>query len=216
MLVVFFRALILFCVIFLVIRLMGKRELSKVQPFELAIIVMISDLASAPMQSKDIQIFAGIVPILVLLIIYGIFTLLIKSSNKAENVICGSPALVIFKGKIIEEELNKQNLTIEEIMTELRTGGIYKIQDTAYAILETNGDLNAVKISDTIGQMPLNVITNGEYLENNLKILNKTKEEVEDIIKKENIKLEDILVGTFDEQDKFVYQLKEDKEWNKL
>ena len=161
MLVVFFRALILFCVIFLVIRLMGKRELSKVQPFELAIIVMISDLASSPMQSKDIQIFAGIIPILVLLIIYGIFTLLIKSSNKAENVICGSPALIIFKGKIIEEELKKQSLTIEEIMTELRASGIYKIQDTAYAILETNGDLNAVKISDAVGQMPLNVISFG-------------------------------------------------------
>ena len=68
MLVVFFRGLILFIVVFLVIRLMGKRELSKVQPFELAIIVMISDLASGPMQSRDTQIFAGVIPIIALLI----------------------------------------------------------------------------------------------------------------------------------------------------
>ena len=211
MLVVFFRALILFSVIFLVIRLMGKRELSKVQPFELAIIVMISDLAAAPMQSRDTQIFSGIIPILVLLIIYGIFTLIIKSSNKAETTICGSPSLIIFKGKVIEEELNKQNLTIEEIMTELRTDGIYKIQDTAYAILETNGDLNAVKISDAVGQLPLNVISNGEYLDNNLKLLSKTKEEVEEILKYKRISLQNVLIGTFDEQDNFIYQLKEDK-----
>ena len=211
MLVVFFRALILFAVVFLVIRLMGKRELSKVQPFELAIIVMISDLASAPMQSRDAQIFSGIIPIIVLLIVYGIFTLIIRSSNKAETAICGNPSLLIFKGKLIEEELKKQGLTVEEVMSELRNKDIYKVQDTAYAILETNGNLNAVKISETIGQMPLNVISNGEYLESNLKLLNKDHDEIERILNKNNIKVEKVLIGTFDEQDRFIYQLKEEK-----
>lgn len=211
MLVVFFRALILFSVVFLVIRLMGKRELSKVQPFELAIIVMISDLASSPMQSKDTQIFSGIIPIIVLLVIYGNFTLLIKSSNKAETAICGSPALMIFKGRILEDELKKQSMTVEEIMTELRNKDIYKIQDTAYAILETNGTLNAVKISDAIGQMPLNVISDGEYLEKNLKILNMSKQEAQKILFNKNLEIENILVGTIDELGNFVYQLKEEK-----
>lgn len=211
MLVVFFRALILFAVVFVVIRLMGKRELSKVQPFELAIIVMISDLASAPMQSKDTQIFSGIVPIIVLLIVYGIFTLIIQSSNKLEGAICGTPSLVIFKGKILEDELKKQQLTIEELMSQLRTAGIYKLQDTAYAMLETNGTLNAVKISDAVGQMPLNVISDGEYLENNLKILELTHEDIQKQMKKYKIELKDVLVGTIDEQGKFIYQKKEDR-----
>ena len=211
MLVVFFRALILFAVVFLVIRLMGKRELSKVQPFELAIIVMISDLASAPMQSKDTQIFSGIVPIVVLLIVYGIFTLLIRSNNKVEGAICGSPSLIIFKGKIIEEELKKQQLTIEEVMSQLRNSGIYKVQDTAYAMLETNGTLNAVKISDSVGQMPLNVISDGQYLENNLKILELTHEDIEKQMKKYKVELNEILVGTIDENGKFIFQKKEEK-----
>jgi len=211
MLVVFFRALILFAVVFLVIRLMGKRELSKVQPFELAIIVMISDLASAPMQSKDTQIFSGIVPIVVLLIVYGIFTLLIQSSNKVEGTICGSPSLIIFKGKILEDELKKQQLTIEELMSQLRNAGIYKVQDTAYAMLETNGTLNAVKISDAVGQMPLNVISDGEYLENNLKILKLTHEDIEKLMKKQKVNVKEILIGTIDEQGKFVCQKKEEK-----
>ena len=211
MLVVFFRALILFAVVFIVIRLMGKRELSKVQPFELAIIVMISDLASAPMQSKDTQIFSGIIPIVVLLIVYGIFTLLIRSNNKVEEVICGSPSLIIFKGKLLEDELKKQQLTIEEIMAQLRAVGIYKLQDTAYALLETNGTLNAMKISEAVGQMPLNVISDGQYLDNNIKILNMQKEDIQKMLNKNKIKLEEVLIGTIDEKGKFIYQKKEEQ-----
>lgn len=211
MLVVFFRALILFAVVFVVIRLMGKRELSKVQPFELAIIVMISDLASGPMQSRDTQIFAGIIPIIVLLIVYEIFTLLIKSSNKVENTLCGSPTLIIFNGRILENELKKEKMTIEELMSMLREKDIYKVQDTAYALLETSGTLNAVKKSDTVGQLALNVISNGEFLENNLDILNMTKEEIAKILDKKKIDLKDVLIGTIDEMGKFIYQLKENK-----
>lgn len=209
MLVVFFRALILFAFVFLVIRLMGKRELSKVQPFELAIIVMISDLASAPMQSRDTQIFSGIIPILVILIVYGIFTLIIQSSIKAERVICGSPSLIIFKGKIIEREMRKQQLTIEEIMEQLRKNGIYNVQDVAYAILETNGDLNSVKKTDAVGQMPLNIVVDGEYALNNMEILNLTKEQVDKKLEKEKLDIEEVLVGSINEQGKFVYQKKE-------
>ena len=210
MLVVFFRALILFAVVFIVIRLMGKRELSKVQPFELAIIVMISDLASAPMQSRDTQIFSGIIPILVLLIVYGIFTLIIQSSNKVEGAICGNPSLIIFKGKIIEEELRKQQLTIEEVMSQLRNSGIYKIQDTAYALLETNGTLNAVKKSEAVGQMPLNVISDGQYLKHNMDILKLTEQDLQKDLRKSKVDVKNILIGTIDEQGKFVYQLKEE------
>lgn len=210
MLVVFFRALILFCVVFLVIRLMGKRELSKVQPFELAIIVMISDLASGPMQSRDVQIFSGIIPIVVLLIVYIVFTLIIQSSNKAEGAICGKPTLIVFKGRILEEELKSQQMTVEELMAQLRSNGIYKVQDTAYALLETNGTLNAVKISDAVGQMPLNIISNGEYLEDNLKILSLEKEDIQKNLDSKKLTIEEILVGTIDEKGKFVYQKKEE------
>lgn len=211
MLVVFFRALILFAVVFIVIRLMGKRELSKMQPFELAIIVMISDLASGPMQSRDTQIFAGIIPIIVLLIVYEVFTILIKSSNKVENALCGSPTIIVFKGRILEDKIKQEKMTIEELMSGLRENDIYKIQDVAYAVLETSGALNAVKKTEAVGQMPLNIISNGEYSNNNLKILEMTQKDVENILDKYNLKLENILVGTIDEMGKFIYQLKEEQ-----
>lgn len=211
MLVVFIRAVILFAVVFIAIRLMGKRELSKVQPFELAIIIMMSDIASGPMSSRQIPLFSGVIPILTLLVLYIIFTLIIQSGKKIETAVCGSPSLIIFKGKILEEEMKKQQLTIEELMSQLREKDIYQVSDTAYAILETSGSLNAIKISEAASQMPLNIISQGEYLENNLQILKITKEEAEKIIQEQNLNIKDILIGTINEVGKFTYQLKEGK-----
>ena len=172
---------------------------------------MISDLASGPMSSRDMSIFGGVIPIIALLIMYIIFTLIIQSSNKVEKVICGSPSIIIFKGKLLEHELKKQQLTIEEVMSQLRGVDIFKIQDVAYALLETNGKITAAKVSDAIGQMPLNIITEGQYLENNLDILNMSKEDCEKLLVSENIKVEDILIGTINELGIFVYQLKEEE-----
>ena len=163
------------------------------------------------MSSRDMSTFSGIIPIIALLIIYIVVTLILQSSVKTEQVLCGKPSLVIFKGKLIEEEVKRQQLTIEEIMEQLREKDIFKIQDTAYALLETSGKLNAVKKTDVCGQMPLNVVSEGEYLENNMKILGMTKEDVDKLINISNIKLQDILVGTIDENGIFIYQLKEKK-----
>ncbi|MEG0872981.1 MAG: DUF421 domain-containing protein [Clostridia bacterium] len=210
MLIVFFRALILYAIVFLVIRLMGKRELSKVQPFELAIIILISDLASAPMSSRGISIFDGIVPIITLLVAYIIFTLLIKSSNKVQDVVCGTISTIIKDGKIMEEEFTKLQYTIPDLMSQLRELQIFKIQDVKYAIVETNGKLSVVQNSDGIDKLPLNVIEDGQISEVNIKILSMSKEDIEKRLKSEKIKIEQVLLGTMDENGKFIYQLKDE------
>lgn len=210
MLIVFFRALILYAVVFLVIRLMGKRELSKVQPFELAIIILIADLASAPMSSRGLSIFDGIVPIITLLVAYIIFTLLIQSSNKVQDVVCGTISVIIRDGKVIESELSKLQYTMADIMTQLRNKDVFKVQDVKCAIIETNGNLTVIKNSDNMNFIPLNIIEEGKISEVNTKILNMNNSDVEKLLHKNNIKLEDVLVGTMDENSKFIYQLKEE------
>ena len=210
MLIVFFRALILYAVVFLVIRLMGKRELSKVQPFELAIIILIADLASAPMSSRGLSIFDGIVPIITLLVAYIIFTLLIQSSNKVQDVVCGTISVIIRDGKVIESELSKLQYTMADIMTQLRNKDVFKVQDVKCAIIETNGNLTVIKNSDNMNFIPLNIIEEGKVSEVNTKILNMNNSDVEKLLHKNNIKLEDVLVGTMDENSKFIYQLKEE------
>ena len=210
MLIVFFRALILYAIVFLVIRLMGKRELSKVQPFELAIIILIADLASAPMSSRAISIFDGIIPIITLLIAYIIFTIIIQTSNKAQDVVCGTISPIIKDGKILEDEFKRLQYTIPDLMSQLREGDVFQIQDVKYAIVETNGNLSVIKYSDNINQLPLNIIEDGKISEINTKILNIEESEVKKIIQKENLKIEDILVGTLDSNSNFKYQLKEE------
>ncbi len=208
MLIVFCRALILYAVVFVVIRLMGKKELSKVQPFELAIIILISDLASAPMSSRNVSIFDGIVPIITLLVAYIIFTLLVHSSNKVEDIMCGKIVPIIRDGKIIEENFDKNKYTIEDIMTQLREHDVFKIQDVKFAIIENNGNLSVLKNEDGFNTVPLNIIEDGGYASENIEMLKMNESDVDKILKKEKIKLEDVLIGTIDENSNFIYQLK--------
>lgn len=209
MLIVFFRALILYCVVFLVIRLMGKKELSKVQPFELAIIIVISDLASAPMSSRGLSLLDGIVPIITLLLAYLIFLLLNHSSNKVQDIVCGKPILIIKDGMIVEKEFNSQKYTVSDLMSQLHEKDVFSISDVKYAIIETNGNLSVITKDQNIESIPVNIIEDGKISESNMELIGLTKGEVERLVKAKKVKIEDILVGQMDSNFKFTYQLKE-------
>lgn len=208
MLIVFFRALILYCIVFLVIRLMGKKELSKVQPFELAIIIVISDLASAPMSSRGLSLFDGIIPIITLLLAYMIFLLLNHSSNKIQDFVCGKPVVIIKDGKIVEKEFNSQKYTVSDIMSQLHEKDVFSISDVKYAIIETNGNLSVITNDENIDSLPVNVIEDGKLAENNMELIGIKKGDVERLLSTKNIKLEDVLYGQMDSNYKFTYQLK--------
>lgn len=212
MLVVFTRAVILFMVVFLVIRLMGKRELSQIQPFEFVIIILIADLASGPMSDRNMTTFYGIVPILALLVMYMVLSFLLKTNKKVQTMVSGSPVLLIKDGKIIEKEMKKQEYMIEDIMSQIRSRGVFKIQDVAYAILETNGNLSVIPKSESEGKLPLNVINDGTRLESNLEMLDLPNEKLDELLAKYNINEEDVLIATIDEHDNFIYQLKEEEQ----
>lgn len=210
MLVVFTRAIILFVVVFIVLRLMGKRELSQIQPFEFVIIVLIADLASGPMSDRNMTTFYGIVPILALLVMYMIFSFLLKTNKKVQNIMSGSPVILIEDGKLNEEEMKKQEYMIEDIMSQIRSRGVFKVQDVAYAVLETNGNLSVIPKSESKGKLPLNVINDGTRLEGNLKMLKMSNEKLDKILEKYSVEEENILIATIDEYDNFIYQLKEE------
>lgn len=208
MLIVFFRALILYCVVFLVIRLMGKKELSKVQPFELAIIIVISDLASAPMSSRSISLLDGIIPIITLLLAYLVFLLINHSSNKVQDIVCGKPILIIKDGKIVEKEFNSQKYTVSDIMSQLHEKQVFSISDVKYGLIETNGNLSVITYDQNVESLPVNIIEDGKLAENNMELIKISKGEVERLLKAKKVKLEDILVGQMDKNFKFTYQLK--------
>ena len=210
MIIVFFRALILYSLVFLAIRIMGKKELSQIQPFEFVIVIMLADLASSPMSSEGMSILNGIIAIISIFSIYIIFSFLVRKSNKIEKIVCGKSAILIKDGKLIEKELQRQEYTIEEIMCQIRGKGCFKIQDVKYGILETNGDLNIIKISDEEKKLPLNVISNGKFLEENIRLLDLEMKDIEKILKRKKLNKENILLGTI-EGEEFLYQLKEER-----
>ena len=145
MLIIFFRAIVLYIVVLIVMRIMGKREIGQMQPFELAISIMIADLAATPMAETGIPISNGIIPILGLLVMHLVISTINIKSTKAREILCGKPSILINRGKIDENILRKERFTINELEERLRDNNIFNIGDVEYAILETSGQVTVIQ-----------------------------------------------------------------------
>lgn len=144
MIISFVRTIILFLIVMTVMRIMGKRQIGELQPFELVIAIMISELAAVPMQETGIPLLSGIIPIITLLIIQLTFSYLSMKSETARQVICGTPSVVIENGRIVEEELQRLRYNINDLLEQLREKDYPNISDVEYAILETSGKLSVI------------------------------------------------------------------------
>ena len=144
MIATFVRSIILYIIVLVVMRIMGKREIGQLQPFELAIAIMIADLASIPMTDIGIPISNGIIPILGLLVMHLVISILNMKSTKAREIICGKPSILIFRGKIDQKVLKKERFTINELEERLRDNNIFNIGDVEYAVLETSGQVTVI------------------------------------------------------------------------
>ena len=110
MLINFVRAIILYIIVLIVMRLMGKREIGQLQPFELAISIMIADLASVPMADTGIPITNGIIPILALLLVQLVISIINLKSINGRKIICGKPSILVYRGKIDEKVMKKEQI----------------------------------------------------------------------------------------------------------
>lgn len=162
-LVVFVRTIILYTIVVIVMRIMGKRQIGQLQPFELAIAIMISDLAAVPMQNTGIPLLNGIVPILTLLILQLLISFLSIKSIRARAIICGKPTILIEKGRIVENSLRKELYTLNDLLEQLRINNFPNIADVEYAILETNGQLSVIPKSQKRPLSPADMDIKTEY-----------------------------------------------------
>ena len=154
MLNIFVRVSIIYILVLVVMRLMGKREIGQMQPFELVIAIMIADLASVPMSDTGIPIFNGIIPILALLLFQLIISILNLKSIKFREIICGKPQILVYRGKIDEKALKKEKITINELQERLRQKDIFSLGDVEYAILETNGEVSVIQKPEKRNTIP--------------------------------------------------------------
>ena len=224
MLITFFRAIILYIIVLIVMRLMGKREIGQLQPFELAISIMIADLASIPMTEIGIPIFNGIIPILGLLVMHLIISVINLKSLKARGVICGKPNILIYRGKINEKALKKERFTINELQERLRGNNVFNLGDVEYAILETSGEITVIQkpekrtttpedfnITPEYEGIPYYLVIDGKIMHENLKAIGKNDEWLKKQVQKFNIQPEQALVVTLDGKGQIFCQKKEEK-----
>ena len=222
MLITFFRAIFLYIIVLIVMRLMGKREIGQLQPFELAISIMIADLASIPMTETGVPISNGIIPILGLLVMHLIISIINMKSLKAREVICGKPTILIYRGKIDEKALKKERFTINELEERLRGNNVVNLGDVEYAILETSGQVTVIQkpekrntipedfnIQPDYEGIPYDLVIDGKIMEKNLKAIGKNYSWLKKEVEKFKIKPEEALVVTIDGKGQMFCQKKQ-------
>lgn len=182
MFVVLIRTVVLYLLIVAGIRLLGKHQIGQLEPSELVLTLIIADLASVPMQDNGIPLLSGLIPIAVLLSLSTILSVLCTRSIRFRALLCGRPSVVIENGVVVEHELQRNRLTLDELMEELRIQGYADFQSIKFALLETNGQLSVLPYTAdkpvTAAQMgiatqetglPVVLISDGRLLEHNLK-----------------------------------------------
>ena len=222
MLITFIRSIIIYIFVLVVMRLMGKREIGQLQPFELAIAIMIADLASIPMTDPGIPISNGIIPILGLLIMHLLISIINMKSIKGREIICGRPTILIYRGKIDEKALKKERFTINELEERLRGNNIVNLGDVEYAILETSGQVTVIQkpekrntipedfnITPEYEGIPYDLVVDGKVMNANLQAIGKNYNWLKKQVEKFNMKPEEALVVTYDGKGQIFCQKKE-------
>lgn len=212
MFILMIRTVILYILVVIILRLMGKRQVGEMEPFELVIAIMVSELAALPMQDIRIPLIHGVIPIVTLLIVQLTITLLEMKSEKASAIITGTPSIIIKNGEINIQELKNQRLSYDDLIEEIRLNGYFNISDIQYAILETSGQISVMpkncaasvsrgdlnlNINEEI--LPITLVLDGKLNEHNLKLANKNKDWLIHQLKAKNIdSIEDAFLVTID------------------
>ena len=148
MLTVIIRVILIFFILLVVIRMMGKRQIGEMEPFELAITLVIAELACIPMADKSIPLTYGIISILSMYVVHQIIILLSKQNRKIQGVISGTPVIVIDKSGVKYDALKSMNMQMTDLLQAMRAAGYFSVDEIAYAIFETNGQLSVIANPD--------------------------------------------------------------------
>lgn len=220
------RTIIIYICILIVIRLMGKRQVGEMQPFEFVITLIIADLACIPMAELSVPLIHGVVPILTILILHFFICVLARKFMLARYLLTGKPAIVVSPKGINYKELKALNMTLDDLMELIRGCEVFNLSEIAYAIIETNGNLSVMKktqnqnviredlnISSQPSSLPVNLIMDGNIMKNNLKVANIDACIVDQCLKKANIKkVKDVLILTIDDNGQVFIQEKNAEE----
>lgn len=212
MLISFLRTLLLYIVLVSTIRLMGKRQIGEMEPAEFVVAMLIANLASIPMQDSAIPLLSGVVPILVVLGVELLLSALSLYSIRLRRLLCGKPVILIENGKIIERNLRRTRVNLDELTMHLREKNIFDLTTVKYAILETNGQVSTLLYAKDApanardagirareNTLPVTLVSAGKLLRDNLPHAKKDLPWLESVLRQHNVSLKDVFLLTVDE-----------------
>lgn len=201
MLLIFFRTLIVLIFLVIGLRMMGKRQIGEMQPFEFVITLAIAELACSPMQDVYIPLTYGIVPLFSVFIIHFVVTKLSTKYIAIRKFVNGKPVIVINGDGIDYKTLKNLNMNVNDLMESLRGQGIFSVEQVLYAVIETNGKLSILEDENATPPttLPVSLIVEGSLMRPNLLLVSMTAQEVDSLLKKHHLKTIDvILMSTYD------------------
>lgn len=209
MIIVLFRTIILYGVVLISMRIMGKGELGDLQPFDLVVSLMLADLAIMPMEDLDAPLSYGITSITTIMFLQCLISYITLKSSNARKIICGRPSIIIDHGKFNTKEMNKLRVNVNDVLGQMRLKGYYNVEDIDYLIMETNGDMSIIGPTEAPGvkcnRIPISVILDSKVMYKNLEKFKIEENKLHEELRKNNLKLNEIIYGFVDEEDKFVF-----------
>ncbi len=222
MISVFLRVLLIYITVLIFLRLMGKRQIGEMQPYEVVITLIIADLATLPMSDTNIPLLHGIMPLAILVLIHYIITILTRKSVKIRRLMSGKPIVVISPNGIEYQALKDLNMNVDDLMEAIRQGNYYSFDQILYAIVETNGKISLITTSacapatcQDIGvnnppaKLPHIIISDGKIMKEELRLIHMDKKKLDYILKKLNIEdKKQLIILTIDNDGKVYFQEK--------
>lgn len=209
MIIVFFRTIILYGVVLISMRIMGKGELGDLQPFDLVVSLMLADLAIMPMEDLDAPLSYGITSIATIMFLQCLISYITLKSNTARKIICGRPTIIVDHGKFNTKEMNKLRVNVNDVLGQMRLKGYYNIEDIDYLIMETNGEMSIIGPTEPPGikckRIPISVILDSKVMYKNLEKFKIKENKLVEELKKKNLRIDEIIYGFVDEDEKFIF-----------
>ena len=226
MLTIIIRSILIYFIVLFVYRLMGKRQLGQMQPFELVLTLIIADLATIPMAEVSVPVLHGVVPLLTLVVMHFILTILTKSSQFLSKLISGKPSIIINPKGIDYNAMKKLNLSTDDIFAALRECGYFSISQVQYAIMETNGKVSVMPKSEAAPAtnadlkldvdesfIPIVLVSEGKIMKDNVNIARLDEGKVFDLVAENGGKggLKKVLILTVDQSGNGYIQMMDDE-----
>ena len=220
----FLRTIFLYLLLVGMVRFMGKRQIGEMEPSEFVVTMMAANLSTAPIEDPGSPLIYGLIAILTILGAELSLSLLTMRSLTARKLFCGKPVILIENGKLLQENLKKTRVSLDELMSQLREKDVLDLMTVQYAILETNGGLSVFLFSKdrppTAQEsglcprqqfLPVTILEEGRLIEDNLKKAGKSGSWLRGVLRDRGVRQEEVLLLTVDGADHIVFLKKEEK-----